>query len=99
MSVEDVECALEEFEDGWEELSYVEDEVITGIPGVVSGVERQGGAIGDREYSHLIIKIEFMGGDVRFFKKVGCYASHTGTMWDGPFTEVVQTQKMVTVWE
>ena len=99
VSVKDVGYALAEFEDGWGELAYVENEVVDGIDGLVSGVEKQGGAIGDREYSHVVVKIAFADGDIRFFKKVGCYTSYDGTTWDGPFTEVVQTQKVVTVWE
>lgn len=99
MSVEDVRYALAQFEDGWSELAYVEDEEIEDLAGKVTGVEKQGGAIGDREYSHVVVRVDFDNGDVRHFKQVGCYTSYNGTVWDGPFTEVVMTQKVVTVWE
>lgn len=33
------------------------------------------------------------------YKKSGFYASHSGTVWDGPFHEVQGKPRVVTVWE
>lgn len=99
MRLKDIEAVLDEFEDGWGELAELDGERVEGIPGYVTGIERQGGAIGDREYSHVVVKIEFEDGTVRYFKKVGCYTSYSGTTWDGPFTEVKLREKVVTTWE
>lgn len=101
MRLKDIEAVLDEFEGGWGELAELDGERVEGIPGYVTGIERQGGAIGDREYSHVVIKIQFIGakGEARFFKKVGCYTSYSGTTWDGPFTEVKLREKVLTVWE
>lgn len=95
--IKDIEAALWEFEDGWGELGYMKDEEIEGINGLISGVENVGG-MGKGEYRHVIFKIEHDGVS-RHFKKVGCYVSHDGTYWDGPFTEVSAIQKTIVVWE
>lgn len=95
--IKDIELALGEFEDGWGELAYVTDEEIEGVLGLVSGVEHVGG-MGQGEYTHVVFKI-VNDGVTRHFKKVGCRVSHSGTYWDGPFTEVKQQQKVVVVWE
>ena len=95
--IKDIEIHLDEFGDGWGEFAYLENEVIEGIDGLVSGVEHQGGE-GRGEYTHVVFKI-VNGDSVRHFKKVGCRVSHSGTYWDGPFTEVEQKQKVITVWE
>jgi hypothetical protein len=95
--IKDIEAALEEFEDGWGELGYTNNEEVEGVDGLISGVENVGG-MGKGEYRHVVLKIEHEG-NVRHFKKVGCHVSHYGTTWDGPFTEVSPVQKTITVWE
>lgn len=95
--IKDIEAALEEFEDGWGELSYLKDEAIEGVQGLVTGIENVGG-MGKGEYRHVVFRIEHEG-NVRHFKKVGCHVSHSGTYWDGPFTEVQPVQKTIVMWE
>lgn len=96
-SINEIQDCLEEDEDGWGELAYMTDEAIEGVLGLVSGIERVGGE-GQGEYTHVVFKI-VNDGVTRHFKKVGCRVSHCGTYWDGPFTEVEQKQKTITVWE
>lgn len=95
--IKDIEAAIEEFEDGWGELGYFSNEQVEGVEGLITGVDNVGG-MGQGEYRHVVFRVDH--GDVsRHFKKVGCHVSHSGTYWDGPFTEVSQKQKVVTIWE
>ena len=95
--IKDIEYALKEYGDWWELADCTEAEV-EGIDGLVSGVEMKGGGEGSGEYTHVVIRIQ-TGSDFRYFKQVGCHVSHDGVYWDGPFTEVRQQQKTITVWE
>jgi hypothetical protein len=96
-NIKDIEAAIEEAEEYWGELGWFSDEKIEGVDGVINGVEHVGGE-GQGEYTHIVFRIDH-DGTSRHFKKVGCRVSHSGTYWDGPFTEVKQQQKVVTVWE
>lgn len=93
----DIEAACEEYEDGWGEFGYMVDDRVEGVEGLVTGVDNVGG-MGKGEYRHVVFKV-VNGDSVRHFKKVGCHVSHSGTYWDGPFTEVNPVQKTITVWE
>jgi hypothetical protein len=79
---------------GWGELEYGEHSIILRGKSVpVTHTESFGGE-GQGEKRWVVVKI----GD-QLFKKDGYYASHYGTDWDGPFREVNQVEKTVTVYE
>ena len=96
--IKDIELAIGEIGDWYWLGDGCVDEQVEGIDGLVTAVEMKGGGEGQGEYTHVVFKI-VNDGVTRHFKKVGCHVSHDGTYWDGPFTEVKQQQKVVTVWE
>lgn len=61
----------------------------------VEFVESEEGGEGDWETEVWVV---FKVGD-QYFRKTGYYASHSGTEWDGPMTEVHRVKKVIKVWE
>lgn len=93
----------EEYEytnEGWYAWEEVEGQDIE-VPGlgVVTVVENFGGeGEGDRYYLTFQI-IPEDGGDARYFRMDGYHVSHDGSYYDGPFTEVKKTTKLMDVYE
>lgn len=67
----------------------------------VTLVELTRGHEGDWEKEiKLVFKVEHNDGTpTQYFKKTGTYASHCGTDFDGPFTEVKVITKVIEIYE
>lgn len=77
----------------WEELPVKFAVLLGEEPLLVEKVATDGG--GENAYdTFVILKV-----GNQLFRKMGHYQSHCGNDWDGPFTEVRQAEKSVTVYE
>jgi hypothetical protein len=56
------------------------------------------GGEGHGENVYMVFRLVNAQG-THFFKKEGYYASHYGTDWDGPFSQVTPVERMVTFYE
>lgn len=66
--------------------------------GVLSQEVFDTGGEGHGENVYMIFKLVNDNG-IHFFKKEGYYASHHGTDWDGPFSQVTPVERMVIFYE
>lgn len=66
--------------------------------GTVRLIESFGGE-GEGDNYYLIVSITDSDGGVRFFKRLGWYASYDGGHYEGPTVEVESKQKTITVYE
>ena len=102
MNLTEIEELLHEHVDHeWGEWHYRLNnapEFVEGL-GAVEVVDTEGNTEGGGEYSHIIFKVTFPIGNVRYFKMEGNYQSFNGCEWDGPFTEVAPAQKTITVYD
>ncbi|WP_190822010.1 hypothetical protein [Saccharopolyspora pogona] len=90
-------------EGGWHywfyEMSYSDlSEVIEGL-GVVSVIETEGGGEGEGDHVHMVFRVVFDDGSVRFFRIDGYYQSYDGTEIDGDLFEVQPVERLVTFYE
>lgn len=91
------------YEDGWSEIAWVLDKTrknytqrtitIQGADVPVEVVATDDGG----EYGFETFVILRVGSQM--FRKTGYYRSHYGNDWDGPFVEVVEAEKTITVYE
>lgn len=102
-TVEDVDRVIggesDEWENSWYDWKHNEhpDGLDTEL-GRVEYVEDHGGMDEGSDY-WVVIKITDADDGVRFFQRLGYYASYVGGDLDGPTVEVHPTEKVVTVWE
>lgn len=82
-----------------EEYFYNKHRSIDAKPfGILSKEAFDTGGEGHGENVYMVFRLVNDDGTF-FFKKDGYYASHYGTDWDGPFSQVTPVQKMVTFYE
>lgn len=100
-----VERIIENFDDGegqWYTWKYASKAAPVQLDdlGTVEVVESEGGGEGEGEHVHIVFRVTFPSGDVRYFKKEAYYASYDGITWDdGDFFEVAGHAKVVTLYE
>lgn len=87
----------------WDELGWSLKEnparnggiILRGEPVEVTVVDDCSGSEGDYNIgTYVVIQV-----GTQYFRKTGHYMSHYGDDWDGPFLEVIPTEKTVTVFE
>lgn len=84
----------------WGEWHWAKGDEAVAVDGLgaVEVVDVEGNQEGGGEYSHIVFRVIYPDGAVHFYKMEGCYQSFDGCEWDGPLSEVIPTQKTVTIY-
>lgn len=91
----------DEYDSGWMALTYAKQ---GGAPWLIKDLGsvylvKQHGGEGEGDDYHIVIRIKFLDGVERLFKKPGYHASHDGSYLDGDLYEVAPVERVVVFYE